>query len=170
MAKAAKADADRLAALQAQIAQLQKDAVDQQTKADKSAADLAAAKAQVCSLAAQRAAETAGANRADAQVAAAPAEHPDGFVSIAFAEAKWHEREQGFAEQILALQAIVAGNVPEGEASAAPSEASDTQDLSSLDFEVDDEGWKQIGVEARKAIAAKHRKALAGKIARSVNK
>ena len=103
------------------------------------------------------------------QSAAMPA-HPDGFVPIAFAEAKWQEREQQFAIEMAALQALVAGNHSDGNVSAAQSDASDAQDPTSLDFEVEDDGWKQVGKEARKTIAAKHRVVLASRMATSISK
>ena len=97
-------------------------------------------------------------------------EPPEGFVSVAFAEAKWQEREQQFAAQLAALQALVATGGPEPAASATPSEASDVQCHTDLDVDLDDEGWKKVGKQARKAIAAKHRTAIAGKVAASIGK
>ena len=66
VAAAAKADADALAGMRAQAAQLQKDIELQAAKADKSAQDLEAAKAEVRALAVQRAAEAATRNAAAA--------------------------------------------------------------------------------------------------------
>ena len=158
--------------MQAQLEQLQKDMEAQKIKADKSAMELAAAKASVSALAVQRAAETAGSQAAAEALTPSEkaTEAAEGFVSVAFAEAKWTEREQQFAEQMAALQALVAGGGQEGSASTAPSEASDTQDAASLDIEIDDDSWKKVDREVRKTIAAKHRTVLAGKVATSIGK
>jgi len=60
VAKAARADADKLADILGQLEQLQKDIETQKNQADKSATELVAAKANVNALAAFRVAETAG--------------------------------------------------------------------------------------------------------------
>ena len=172
MAKAAKADTDALADMREKAAQLQKDIEAQAAKADKSAQDLAAAKAEVRALAAQRAAEADGSAPSAASVPslATGADPPEGFVSVAFAEAKWQEREAAFAAQMAALQDLVAGSSHGGPASAEPSEASDTADPASLDIDFEDDSWKSVGKEARKAIAAKHRKVIVGRLATSISK
>ena len=89
---------------------------------------------------------------------------------MAFAEAKWAEREAQFAVELAALQALVVGEGQGGSASAAPSEATDTPDPASFDIDVGDAGWKTVGKETRRAIAARQRTLLAGKVAASIGK
>ena len=51
-----------------------------------------------------------------------------------------------------------------------PPEAPDTPDPANLDIDFEGEGWKSVGKDARRAIAAKHREAIAGKLATSIGK
>ena len=64
----------------------------------------------------------------------------------------------------------MAGSSHGGAASAEPSEASDTADPASLAIDFEDDSWKSVGKEARKAIAAKHRKVIVGRLATSISK
>ena len=66
------------------------------------------------------------------------------------------------AAQIAQLQVQLEGET----GSAAASEASDLEDPSTLDMDFDDEGWKKVSRETRKAFAA----ALAGKLAPGFSK
>ena len=87
---------------------------------------------------------------------------PPGFVSVAFAEEKWVEREAAFAHQLSQLQALVA-NQPGGDAASevAPSEAGDVVPLEQLE---DDEVWSTVEKGKRKAFLRREREALASKV------
>ena len=133
-------------------------------------AAVARANAEVATLAARYASEWTAPPAGGAGVRPEGGEQQEATVPLAFAEAKWAEREAQFAAELAALQALVAGEGQGGSASAAQSEAVDTQDPASLDIDVDDAGWKTVGRETRRVIAARHRTVLAGKVAASTEK
>jgi hypothetical protein len=138
---------------------------------------LAKADAQVAELAARFASERNAAPAAlatdgaplQAESFAAP---PEGYVTIALAEARWHEREQEF-QKIIAEARALAGSDPAN--SLAPSEAaaSDVADIASLDASEsvdDDDKWSKVGKDKRKALLSKQRDVLASKVSRSLAK
>ena len=95
-------------------------------------------------------------------VAAAAAPPPTGYVEIAFAEAKWNEREVHLQEQMAQLQALVATQREgSGQADQSPSEAGDIQSIDQL---VDDEAWGKVSSGKRKAVLQRERDLLAGKV------
>ncbi len=92
----------------------------------------------------------------------ATAEPPPGFISIAFAEEKWAERESVLAQQLAQLQTLVAAqadapSVPE----QAHSEAGETIASDLLD---DDDAWCKVDRGRRKAVLRRERDALANKV------
>ena len=100
----------------------------------------------------------------------AAAEHtkhpPEGFVSIAFAEEKWAEREAQVAEQIAQLQALVTTYAStQGESLSDVANASG--DVENLE---DDEVWNTVERGKRKAVLGKQRDALATKVRTSLAK
>ena len=106
--------------------------------------------------------ETAANGTTESSTACMQAEAPDGYVSIAYAEAKWLERE---AEVQRIIQEAVAHAIAPG--SAAPSETQgDVADLSSLDESLlKDDKWGK-----RKAVLTKERDIMATKIRGSLAK
>ena len=90
-----------------------------------------------------------------------------GYVTIAFAEEKWAEREATFAQQVAQLKAMVAA---QGEGGSAASEASQSvaSDLGTMDDLEDDEAWSKVPTGRRKAFLRKERDALASKIRTSL--
>ena len=158
----------KLAEKDKELSDLQQAIKEAHATVDEATAVLSKADAEVASLAAQFAAERT-ANPEAAALGPAPA----GFVTVAFAEAKWEEREKEFNNIVATLHALVAGKQEEplAASSAAPSEASDVQKISSLDgIECEDEGWKTVSVGARKAVASQHSAAIAAKVARYTSK
>ena len=94
--------------------------------------------------------------------AGAPAA-PAGFVSVAFAEEKWAEREAAFAEQIAQLEALV-GAPGEGTLHKDEEAPMATEDL------LEDETWTTIGKERRKRVLRIERDVLATKVSSTLGK
>jgi myosin heavy subunit len=159
-----------LAAKEEELAALQEAIKKQNDAVTAAAANVAKADAEVALLAAQFASERSAAADTSTVSGGSVAPAPEGYVLSSFAEAKWQEREAQFAAQMAAVEALVLGKPAEAAASAAPSEASDVQDVACLEFECEDEEWKRVSRDARKAIAAKHRSAIAGKVATCLGK
>ena len=168
----AKKLAEARSALQAREAEreeIDKKIQSQQAVVAEAEAPVAKATAEVAALAAQYASEKTPAAAA-APVAAEPGAAPSGFVSVAFAEEKWREREDQFAQQLAQLQAMVATQTEV--AGAASEEApSVADDLASVDdLTGDDEKWNKVIPSKRKALLRRERDALAGKLRTSLGK
>ena len=92
-----------------------------------------------------------------------PANDPPGYVSIAFAEEKWAEREAAYAQQLEQLQALVATQ-PGGASAAAEPAPSSASDLGSLADLEEDEAWCKVDKGRRRALLHKQRDELASKV------
>ena len=164
--------ADEKALLQkreAQLAELNKEIESQKAVVHEAEAASARAVAEVASLAAQFASERkppGGIESLDAQ-ARTPA--PLGFVSVAFAEEKWAEREAAFTQQVAQLQALVASQSGCTGVSDAPSEVLDLEAVSDDIFE-EDEKWSTVARGKRKALLHRERDILASKVRHSLGK
>jgi len=158
-AKSAQAKSD------AAVLEAQQEASKRKTAVDEAEAAVAKALAEVAELAAKLAAEkatsppvTANAPPQGADAAAAP---PPGFVSVAFAEEKWKEREIAIAARFQELEALVAAG-----ASASDGAASVASDVGNVE-ELDDEAWTKIagkGKAHRAILLRKSREELAAKV------
>jgi len=157
-AKSAQAKSD------AAVLEAQQEASKRKAAVDEAEAAVAKALAEVAELATKLAAEkatsppaTANAPPQGADAAAAP---PPGFVSVAFAEEKWKEREIAIAARFQELEALVAAGV-----SASDGAASVASDVGNVE-ELDDEAWTKIagkGKAHRAVLLRKSRDELAAK-------
>ena len=165
--------ADEKAVLQQQEAQL----ADITSKIDKQKAavreaEAAATKAatELASLAAQLASEHAVSAPAVLSGPEDGAQPPPGFVSVAFAEQKWAEREAEFAQKVAQLQALVDGQ-HDGVGSEAPDEAlSESAEQTTLAMLDDDDTWSKVDRTKRKALLGREREKLATRVKASLNK
>lgn len=138
----------------------------QEQKATVRDAEAAAARAsvEVATLAAQYASERTAAPATDAaEPSGAHQPQPTaGFVSVAYAEEKWAEREQAYAQQMAQLQALVASHCEDGgQSEVSPSEAGDIIPVDQLE---DDEAWRKIERGKRRTVLRQERDALAKKV------
>ena len=128
-------------------------------------AAMANATAEVAALAAQFASE-----RVVPPLADVARQVPAGYVSVAFAEEKWAEREAAFAQQVEQLRALVVAQTDAGAATeASQSEAGDLASIESLAFE-DDDAWKSVDKGKRKALLRRERDVLAHKVRAGLGK
>ena len=95
----------------------------------------------------------------------APDTPPPGYVSRAFAEEKWAEREAAFAQQLEQLQALV--GAPSETPLATESVASD---FGSVDDLEDDEKWSTVAKGRRHALLRKQKDELASKVRTKLGK
>lgn len=136
---------------------------------------LAKAAEEVANLAARFAAERNAAPAAPAAGGAAPqtvgpaAGPPEGFVSVAVAEALWNEREQQIQKNIAEAVALATSDRSNSVASSEAA-ASDVADIDSLEAYQDDEKWNKVGKDRRKAVLSKQKDILAAKVSRSLAK
>ena len=163
--KSAEAQAT-LRARQAERAELDRQLALQQQAVTAAEAAAAQATAEVAALAAQYAAERSGPATA---AAAVPAEAPPGFVSAAYADQVWAEREAAFAQQLAQLQAL-GTTQGEGGAAAAEAPASVASDLGSIEDLEDDDSWKRVAAGKRRALLRRERDALAFKVRTTLGK
>ena len=162
--------ADERAMLQQQEAQLAdiKKTIEVQ-RAAVHEAEVATTKAatELASLAAQLASEHAVPAPAAAEEGPQP---PAGFVTVAFAEQKWAEREAEFTEKMAQLQALVDGQL-DGIASETQDDTrSDCAELASVELFEDDEAWNKVDKTKRKALLGREREKLATKVKASLTK
>ena len=159
--------ADARAALLAreeELAEIQKRIQVQQAAVREAEASAAKASTEVAALVAQYASErTTAPAPEDMELGGAPQpQPPDGWVSVAFAEEKWAEREQEFTRQLAQLQALVAGGAEDGgQSEASPSEAGDVIPADQLE---DDEAWRNIEPGKRRSVLRQERNALAKRV------
>jgi len=130
-----------------------------EAEATKAAAAAAAASAARLAHAAQLATRPA-----DGAAAASMPAFP-GYVSIAFAEERWAEREAEFAASIAQLRALL----PDPAESAASDAASEGGDVVVGDLE-DDEAWSKVGKGKRKAVLHRERNVLAKHVRAGLSK
>ena len=125
------------------------------------------AAAEVAELASQFAQERANTPLATSPQAALAGESAPGpgFVSVAFAEEKWAEREAAFAMQIAQLQALVTASAD----GAAASEPGDTEAGDHLSLE-DDEVWNKVERGQRRTLVRKEKEVLAKKLRTGLGK
>ena len=166
--------ADAKAALlvqEEQLAALQQRIRDQQAAISDCEAAVVKAAAEVAAIATQLASEsapTAPLGSAALPGGGAPLP-PAGYVSVAFAEEKWAEREQAYAAHLAQLQALVAAQSEDGTHSeAAPSEAGDIISVEVL--EADDEAWRTMAKGKRRTVLRQERDALAKKVRQTLGK
>jgi hypothetical protein len=128
-----------------------------------SEAEAAAAKA--CAEVATLAAKYAEGSAESAEPRAPPElmETPPGFVSIAFAEEKWAEREVVMAQHMAQLQALVEAAQAEGGSAGADAEPS-----MALDDILDEGKWSKVAPSKRRALLHRERDAFAGKVRASL--
>ena len=167
------AAANRLAELQEKQSMLAKQIEEQQATQAAAASKAKEARDELASLKSQKAAALAaevGPSMAPTQGAAQ--EPPPGCVSIAFAEAKWAEREAAFAQQVAQLQALVSCQSASTSEGSAGSEASPSVsgDLASVDDLEDDDTWSKVVPGKRKALLCRERDALATKMRSTLGK
>jgi hypothetical protein len=130
---------------------------------------VAKADAEVAALAARFALER---NAAPAQATSVPADAStvvqvqahEGYVTVAFAEEKWAEREAAFAAQIAQLQAMVV-QAEDAQSEAAPSETGDVVP----DF-LDDGAWSKVERGKRHKLLLKERDTLARNVRTKLSK
>jgi len=158
-AKAAQAKSD------AAVLEAQQEANKRKAAAAEAEAAVAKALAEVAELAVKLAAEKAtgqpAAANAPPQGADAVAAPLPGYVTVAFAEEKWKEREIAIAARFQELEALVAAS-----ASAADGAASVASDVGNVE-ELDDEAWTKIvgkGKAHRAVLLRKSRDELAAKV------
>ena len=110
---------------------------------------------------------TAPATAAPASVEEA-SQLPPGFVSVAFAEEKWAEREATFAQQLAQLKALVSP----GFDSSSPAEptASEADVAEAVEQPDEDEAWNTIERGKRKALLRQQRDILAKKVRANLGK
>jgi predicted nucleic acid-binding Zn-ribbon protein len=94
-----------------------------------------------------------------------PTEPAEGFVTVAFAEEKWAEREAAFAQQIAQLQALVVP-VTDAQSEASPSEAGDLD----LADPLDDGAWSKVEPAKRHKLLHRQRDALARNVRSKLSK
>ncbi len=143
---------------------LQKSVVEEAEAAEASAA------AEVATLAAKYASERTDTTGATPNgTAVAEGNPPPGYVSIAFAEEKWLEREKAFAQHIAQTLAL-AGSSTEG--NGTPSEASPSVagDLGSVEDLEDDANWNKVASGRRKTLLCRERNILASKVRANLGK
>ena len=171
MSKAADEASKKVTAIREEQAALAEQ-LDEAVAADLAAGqELEAAKTKLVAVTARAVAEIQnGAGAAGANAAAEPASVPQpdaasagalpGYVSTAFAEAKWLEREAAWHEQFQKMQGILDGC---GSQEQAPSEsaASDIAELGDLE---DDDKWSNVPRGRRKALLGKEKAVLASKL------
>lgn len=120
------------------------------------------ATAEVASLAAQFAQERSTGSSAAASPAANAEDKPaPGFVSIAFAEEKWAEREAAFAQQLAQVQALV---------SAQPDAQSEAGDFDPPEQLEDDEAWSKVDRGKRQKLLRRERDVLATNVRSKLGK
>ena len=121
------------------------------------------ATAEVASLAARCAAERNATAAPTGEPAAGAKDPPEGFVSIAFAEEKWAEREEALSLQLAELRAMVAS---QADSSAAPTEAAPSMasDVGAVEDVEDDEKWSKVAKDNRHALLRKQKEELATKV------
>ena len=154
----AKAKHEQVRDLEARLEVARKEAVEVEGEAAKAlAAATAASEARMAHAARQPPVAATVVATMEAGVA------PPGFVSVAFANEKWEEREAAFAQQLAQLQALVASQGPTGDAAseATPSEAGDVASAAQLE---DDDAWSAVDRSKRKALLRRERDALASKV------
>jgi len=158
-AKAAQAKSD------AAVVEAQQEANKRKAAVAEAEAAVAKALAEVAELAAKLAAEKATSPPAVAnappQGADAVAAPPPGYVSVAFAEEKWKEREIAIAARFQELEALLAAGA--GASDGAASVASDVGNVEDLD----DEAWTKLagkGKAQRAALLRRSRDELAAKV------
>ena len=88
------------------------------------------------------------------------------FVSIAYAEEKWAEREAAFAQQIAQLQALVVPAL-DVQSETSPSEAGDDLDLPDP---LDDGAWSKVERAKRGKLLRKERDTLARNVRSKLSK
>ena len=88
-----------------------------------------------------------------------------GYVTVAFAEEKWAEREAAFAAQIAQLQSLVTAPTD----SAAPSEVGDAEAAEQLNLD-DDEAWSKVERGKRHILVRKEKELLAKKVRTGLGK
>ncbi len=143
------------------LAEAQRALEEQQAAVAEAEATVTKAGAEVAALAARYASERADtAPGATIAIADPSAANPSGFVSVAYAEEKWAEREVAFNQQLAQLQALVAAK------SEAPSEAGDPE----LDLFEEDETWNKVERGKRKSLLRKERDALATRVRAGLGK
>jgi hypothetical protein len=131
----------------------------------------AKADAEVAGLAAKFASERSAAAQVPAGAATTEMEPTaaEGFVSIAFADQKWAEREAEFRQQLAQLRTLVEGQGEDGAAlDASPSDAADLATMEQLDD--DDEAWAKVGRGKRKALLHRERDVLASRVRSTIGK
>jgi hypothetical protein len=143
-----------------QLAEAQAAFEKQQGTVAEAEANAAKAVAEVAGLAARFASERSAAPAPPADVHAEATPASPGFVSVAFAEEKWAEREASFTQQLAQLQAIVATQ------SEVPSEAGDLE----LEHLEEDEAWSKVEKGRRKGVLRKQRETLATRVRAGLGK
>ena len=98
----------------------------------------------------------------------ASAQPPPGFVSVAFAEQKWAEREAEFATKMAQLQALAEGQHESAGSEAQEDTFSESAEHASLDMLEDDDAWNKIDKTKRKALLGREREKLATRVKASL--
>ena len=144
-----------------QLAEAQAALASQQAAVTEAEATAAKADAEVAVLATRFASERS-APPAQAANASSPAGLAElappaaGYITIAFAEEKWAEREALYQQQMAQLQSLVAAQPDE----ETPSEAGES-DISQV---IGDEAWNKVEKGKRKTLLKKEKEALATKV------
>ena len=157
---------EALAGTEQEQAEAAKRVAQQQKLVAEAEAELAAASAEVAALAAQYAATRAAGPPAAADAA------PVGFVSVAFAEERWQEREAAYSQQLAQLTALVAATQGDAAAKAEGDAggASQADDTGSIE-DVDDENWATIvNKDKRLALLRKPKEELAARVRAKLGK
>jgi DNA repair exonuclease SbcCD ATPase subunit len=156
-----------LAAKHQQLAEAQAALERQQAAVAEAEATAAKADAEVAVLAARFASERNAppAQATNAVPPARPAEQAPpaaGYVTIAFAEEKWAEREALYQQQMAQLQSLVAAQADEDTASEAGE--------SDIGQVIGDEVWNKVEKGKRKTLLRKEKEALATKVRAGIGK
>ena len=131
------------------------------------------AAAEVAELATKFATERTSASDQAPADAASLGGAPSGFVTIAYAEEKWAERERAFENQLAQLRAIVAATQCDD---SAVSEAdtlvvdSDAEGNTRLDEPPDDDGWQNASSTKKRTGLQRDKEALAKKVRHTLSK
>ena len=153
---------------EAQLADIQTKVHSQKAAVQQAEAAATKAASELASLAAQLASEHAVPAPNQPAVVETSAQPPPGYVSVAFAEQKWAEREAEVAQRMAQLQALVE-NQQDG-AGASDDAVSETAEQAPLDKLEEDETWNKIDRSKRKALLGREREKLATKARASLNK